>query len=146
MLLIERIFAFWIIVNHQLCLTIGNRLTLAHIKPSGAWNLRSTDSLTKQEEGASKGQTENVAVGGGNSHEKFIKAPPSVGRDDSSSSTGSTSSLNGTTHHHPVLPLPISVKVELSSLDAKNKDRDTPPLSHLILGLALQVRGVRINW
>ncbi len=145
MLLLERFFAFWIILYPQLCLSIGNRPTLAHIKPSGTGNLRSTDSLAKQEEGVPKGRAENIVVGEENSKEKFITAaPPSAGGDDSSSSTGPTSSSNGTTHHHPLLPLPISVKVELSSLNAKNKDRDTPPLSHLLLGLAFQVR-VRIH-
>ncbi len=143
--LLERVFAFWIIILcPQLCLAIGNHPTLAHVNSPGTGNLHSTDSFGKQEQGVPKGRAENVGGREETSKETLITPPPSAGCDESSSiSTGSAS--NGTTtHHHPLLPIPISVKVELSSLDTKNKDRDTPPLSHLVLGLALQVR-VRTN-
>ncbi len=144
MLLIKRFFAFWIILCPQLYLAIGNRPILAHVRSSGAGNLHSTDSFTKQEQGVSKGRTENIVGGEENSNKKFIatplspEPPPSAGGGDESSSSTDLKSSNGTTHHHPLLPIPISVKVELSSLDTKNKD--TPPLSHLLLGLAFQVR------
>ncbi len=144
--LVERIFAFWIVIlSPQLCLAIGNRPTLAHVNSPGTKNLHGTDSFGKQEQGVPKGSAENVVGGRETSKESSITTPPSVGCDESSSiSTGSA--LNGTTtHYQPLLPIPITVKVELGSLDTKNKDRDAPPLSHLVLGLALQVR-VRTNY
>ncbi len=143
--LLERVFAFWIIILcPKLCLAIGNRPTLAHVNSPGTGNLHSADSFGKQEQGVPKGRAENVVGGEETSKEMSITTPPSAGCDESSSiSTGSASNRT-TTHHHPLLPIPISVKVELSSLDTKNKDRDAPPLSHLVLGLALQVR-VRTN-